>query len=378
MSGTANVLLRTTVVSCVAMAAGPVGTAIAAPNVTITSPLNGSVSNNPTPSFKGRVQEAGGAVTLRIYKGPTAEGIVIQKMSTALLSSGGMWSVGPAKLLTDGTYTAQATQTGLTSEIPPSSPVTFTVDTAAPRVTLNLPQSPSSNTTPSFTGTASDTSPVTVQIQAAEGTVVSTATATGTGGAWTSGNASPPLSSGQYTAIATQESSLGNPAGESGQVTFTVTPPPVAAAAAVPPPVPPLASFTRFPSGRETGEPVLMQPFPVVRIAGTGTALGVVLSLLKVQQLPAGARITVRCRGPGCPIKSVRRVATPNKRGVAPIEFRRLEHTLRFGVTVEILISKPGEIGKYTRFTVRRGRLPERVDMCLDPARPRPLVCPSS
>src|SRR5438270_8211194 len=81
MRRTAKVLLRTTVVSCVAMAAGPVGTAIAAPNVTITSPLNGSVSNKPTPSFKGRVEVAGGEVTLRIYKGPTAVGMPIQTMS---------------------------------------------------------------------------------------------------------------------------------------------------------------------------------------------------------------------------------------------------------------------------------------------------------
>ena len=47
----------------------------------------------------------------------------------------------------------------------------------------------------------------------------------------------------------------------------------------------------------------LMQPFPVVRIAGTETVSGVKLRLLKVQQTPAGARITVRCKGRGCPIK---------------------------------------------------------------------------
>jgi hypothetical protein len=122
----------------------------------------------------------------------------------------------------------------------------------------------------------------------------------------------------------------------------------------------------------------LMRPFPVVRIAGTETASGVKLLRLKVQQLPAGARITVRCKGRGCPIKSVRRVAVSNKRGVAPVEFRRFERSLRFGVTLEILISKPGEIGKYTRFSIRRGKLPERVDMCLDQAGVKPRVCPPS
>jgi hypothetical protein len=410
------------------------------------------VSNNQTPSFSGLADEAGGEVTLRKYKGPTA-GTVIQELSTLLLSSGGAWSLGPAELLNDGTYTAQATQTNLSSETGTSSPVTFTVDTAAPTVTLNSPKSPSSNTTPSFTGTASDTTPVTVQIHAgatAKGAVVSVATATGTGGGWTSGNASPALSSGQYTAVATQASSLlGNPAGRSGTVAFTVAPPPVIAPVVVPAPAPPVASFKWFPSAPKTGEPVslvstssdaagpvtgfawaltsngsfqgagavlttsfstpgghvvrlrvsnvyglssvatetinvasarasLMQPFPVVRIAGTETASGLKLRLLKVQQTPAGARITVRCKGRGCPIKSARRVAVSNKRGIAPVEFRVFERSLRFGVTLEIRVSKPGEIGKYTRFAIRRGKLPERVDMCLDTAGVKPLVCPSS
>jgi hypothetical protein len=121
----------------------------------------------------------------------------------------------------------------------------------------------------------------------------------------------------------------------------------------------------------------LMRPFPVVRIAGTETAWGVKLRRLKVQQLPAGARITLKCKGRGCPIRSVRRVAVSDERGVAPVEFRRFERSLRFGVTLEILISNPGEIGKYTRFSIRRGKLPERVDMCLGEAGVKPRVCPS-
>jgi PKD repeat protein len=123
---------------------------------------------------------------------------------------------------------------------------------------------------------------------------------------------------------------------------------------------------------------LLMQPFPVVRIAGTETASGVKLKLLEVQQMPAGARITLRCKGRGCPIKSATRVAVAGERGVAPVEFRRLERSLPFGLTLEILVSKPSEIGKYTRFTIRRGKLPRRVDMCLEPASLKPLVCPSS
>jgi hypothetical protein len=447
-------LLGAVEVSLVALAVGPLATAMAAPpSVTITSPLNGSVSNVQTPSFSGLGEEAGGEVTLRIYAGPTAEGTAVQELSTVLLSLGGAWSLGPAELRKEGTYTARATQTNLESETGMSAPVSFTVDTAAPTVTLNSPVSPSDNTTPSFTGTASDITSVTVQIHAgatAKGAVVSTTTATGTGAGWTSGNASPPLSSGQYTAVATQASSLvGNPTGRSAPVTFTVVPAAVVGAAAVLAPAPPVASFKWYPPVPETGEPVslvstsvdatspitgiawaltgsdsfqgggatlttsfsspgghvvwlrvtnanglssvatelidvvspsplFMQPFPIVRIAGTETASGIKLRLLRVQQAPAGARITVRCRGRGCPIKSVRRVAVLKKRAVAPVEFREFERSLRFGVTLEILVSKPGVIGAYTRYAIRRGKLPDRVDMCLDPAGVKPLVCPSS
>jgi len=442
--------MRAAPVLLVAIAVSPPLSAVAAPpSVTIASPLNGSVSNNQTPSFSGIAEAGVSLVTLRLYKGPTAEeGAAIQELTTLPFPLDA-WSLELAKPLEGGTYTARASQTNLASETGKSSPVTFTVDTAAPTVTLNSPESPSSNATPSFTGNASDTTPVIVWIHAGatpEGTVVSRATATGTGTGWTSGGASPALASGQYTALATQASSLlGNPSGRSAPVTFTVTPPPVTAAALL---APPAASFKWFPELPDTGEPVslvssstdagspitgfawalagngffqgggatlttsfstpgahvvrlrvsdaagrssvatetidvlartapVMQPFPVVRIAGTVTGSGIRIRLLKVQQMPAGVRITVRCRGHGCPTRSVRRLTVSSARGVAPVEFRAFERTLRFGVTLEILVTAPGKIGKYTRFAIRRGRLPERVDMCLDPAGVR-LVCPSS
>jgi hypothetical protein len=440
MRSAGRALLRAAAVSLCATAVGGVGAAGAAvPNVTITNPSNGSVSNNRMPPFSGLTDQANGEVTLRIYRAPSLAGAPIQEMSTLPLP-GGAWWLETAEPLADGTYTAQATQTNPASETGASLPVTFTVDTGAPAVTLNPPPSPSEDATPAFTGTASDTTPVTVQIHTGattKGTLVSTATATGTRANWASGPASPALAVGQYTAVATQASSLGNPAGRSGPVTFTVTAPP-----------PPVASFKWFPAVPVTGEPVtlvssstatsspiaefawalssdgpfqagastlttsfatpgshvvrlrvtdarglssvaaetinvinpavsLMQPFPVVRIAGTDTAWGARLKLVKVQQMPAGVRITVRCRGRGCPIKSIRRIAVSNKRGVAPVEFRLLERSLRAGVTLEIFVFKPGEIGKYTRFVIRRGRLPERLDLCLDPSGTKPLACPS-
>jgi hypothetical protein len=430
------------------MALGNVSIAVAAPpDVTIVSPANGSVINTPTPSFTG-FGEQGVVLTLDVFRGAGAEGTIVQKSSTFVFVSGGEWSLGPLKPLEDGTYTALATQTnGETG----STTTTFTIDTAAPVVTLNAPESPSDDTTPSFTGSATDTTPVTVQIHAGaseEGTIVALATAAETGGNWRSTDAQPALPVGEYTAVATQDSSfLGNPAGRSAPVSFSVVPPLIAAPERAL--GPPTASFRWFPPAPQTDEPVslvssssdaaspitalawslagtdpfenggtvltttfstpgphavrlrvtnaaglasvatetidvvaratpLMQPFPVVRIAGSYYARGVRLRLLRVQQMPAGARVTVRCRGHGCPLKSASRLAVSNGHGVAQIEFKRFERWLPAGVSLEILVSKTGEIGKYTRFRARRARPPERVDMCLEAMGTKPLACPNS
>src|SRR5436190_10239834 len=232
----------------------------ASPEVAIKTPLNGSVINTHTPSFSGSADGAGGQVTLMLYKGVYAEGTLVQELSTLLVSSGS-WSVGPAEMLESGTYTAQASQSGATSKTNRSSTVTFTVSsgssTPLPTVTLNSPQAPPGDAAPSFTGAASDTTPVEIQIHAgitAKGPVVSRATAAGTGAIWTSSNASPELSVGQYTAVAIQTSLLGG-AGRSQPMTFTVTAAPLTTAASFIT-TPPAASFRWLPSAPHTGEPV--------------------------------------------------------------------------------------------------------------------------
>src|SRR5207244_3983261 len=185
------------------------------PTVTLDQPP--SPSNDTRPSFSGTASDTT-SVAVQIYAGATPEGAVVST-STAR-RAGSNWLSGSASpALSSGQYTAVATQeSSLGNPAGVSEPVTFTVETAAPRVTLAQPKSPSNDTTPSFTGTASDTTSVVIQIYAgatAEGSVVSAANATGTGGGSTSGHARPALSAGQYTPLATPASSLGNPSGVS-------------------------------------------------------------------------------------------------------------------------------------------------------------------
>jgi hypothetical protein len=127
--------------------------------------------------------------------------------------------------------------------------------------------------------------------------------------------------------------------------------------------------------------PILLQPFPVVRLVGLDTSSGVQLIVFAVLA-PVNARITITCRGHGCPTKLETRLAASrrHKRKARSllIAFPRFERSLRAGITLEVRVSKPGQIGKYTKFVIRRGKVPTRVDACLSPVNSLPMACPSS
>jgi hypothetical protein len=123
----------------------------------------------------------------------------------------------------------------------------------------------------------------------------------------------------------------------------------------------------------------LMRPFPVVRIVTTRTVGRVRLKLLSIQA-PAGTNVTVSCTGKGCPLKSQTRVVPKPKAksALAPaLAFARFQRSLPAGTALEIRISISGQIGKYTRFLVRKGRLPLRSDACLNASQPKPVPCSS-
>lgn len=354
------------------LAAASAQTARAAPGVTITEPLAGELTNERAPTFEGAAEQLGGAVTLSLYAGALPVGTPVQTPSTAVIEEG-TWSLEALAPLPDGTYTAQAAQ-GAASSLP----VTFTILTTAPLVTIEQPAPAPGDSAPSFTGTASDTTTVAVQIHAGEsasGTLVASATAVGTGATWHSSPASPALSPGRYTAVAVQRSSLkGNPAGRSEPVVFAIV-----AAPAPPPPSTPssgLAALVQAAPQQLRG-PSLLAPFPVVRVAGVAFANGMRLRLLSVQQAPPGALVQVRCRGRGCPRHGARRTTVAGPHGVPALVFRSFERFLRPGAVVEVLVTKPGTLGKYMRLRVRRGRVPERVDLCLDAAGVKPIACPA-
>jgi hypothetical protein len=419
------------------------------PTVELNQPP--SPSNDATPSFTGKAGETT-PVIINIYAGVPVNGVPVgQPVSTATASgTGGVWSSGNASpVLSDGQYTAVATQESkLGNHRGEAAPVTFIVDTTPPHVTLTSPANGSSTTAGSqlVTGTAGtatgDLPQVTVQLFSGTGTAGSplqSINVSAVGGAWSATVAG--LGPGTYTVRAEQSDDVGN-VGVSSPASFTV------GGSAASTRTPPSVSFSWAPTTPHTGETVsllssstdafspimsyawdlagtgafaaggpvvstsfstpgrhtvqlrvsdagglssvaseaievtppllhLMRPFPIVRITATRVSSGVRLKLLSVQASSA-ARITIACRGHGCTVKSQTRSASTGKVRSVSVEFRRLERFLPAGVTLEVRVFKAGVIGKYTRFTIRRGRSPSRFDSCLGPAGIKPMTCPSS
>jgi hypothetical protein len=125
----------------------------------------------------------------------------------------------------------------------------------------------------------------------------------------------------------------------------------------------------------------LMSPFPVVRITGKVSRRGARIKRLSVRA-PYGSTVSVRCRGRGCPFRRSNRTLALAGRAKTPsktVTIRRLaRRLLHGGATVKVLVTRQGEIGKYTRFRIRRGKAPLRTDLCLPPGAAEPSECPSS
>jgi hypothetical protein len=134
-----------------------------------------------------------------------------------------------------------------------------------------------------------------------------------------------------------------------------------------------------FTSGEQTGSGTVpppetslafIDPFPVVRFSGRFTRKRTKLTRVFVNA-PSGTRIRVSCAGRGCPY---RRKAV----AVKLVRIRKLQRSYRPNSTIEIRVTQPQKIGKYTRVKTRKGKAPLRIDRCLMPASTRPVPCPTA
>jgi hypothetical protein len=323
----------------------------APPQIAIATPSNGSSSTSAPPFLAGSAGTAAGdlpSITVRLFTGAT---IGSQPAFETLVTeaSGGGWSAALGGLA-PGTYTAQAEQRDQAGNAGFSPAVTFgvTVPPAPPPPTASFkwfPASPRVGQPVSLVSSSTDSSsPI-------------------TGFAWSLSSIAPFIAGKPVlgTTFATPGShvvrlQVTDAEGRSSVATESV-------------PVSP-SPLT------------LMQPFPIVRFAGSVTSYGAKLKLLTVQA-PVGARVQVKCVGRGCKTKSESRIAASSTKskavsGAVTLSFARFERALRAGLTLQVRVTIGGQIGKFTSFTVRRGKLPVRKDQCVLTFISKPFPCPGS
>jgi MYXO-CTERM domain-containing protein len=183
-----------------------------APTVAVTTPAEGSSTNDTTPTYSGTV-EAGATVII------TVDGVVLGNATV----TGTTWTFTPTVPLAEGPHTVMATASDDAGNTASDSN-TFTVDLTAPAVAVTTPAEGSStnDTTPAYSGTVEAGATVVITV---DGVVLGNATVTGT--TWTF-TPTVPLLEGPHTVMATATDDAGNTASDSNDFTVDVTAPTVA------------------------------------------------------------------------------------------------------------------------------------------------------
>ena len=140
------------------------------------------------------------------------------------------------------------------------------------------------------------------------------------------------------------------------------------------------------PAVMETGQALPTDPSGQVAVAGADGGTLVFLAprllarftmsryrtrvrLLALRSLVRGSLARVRCRGRGCPRAQAVRVKSKKA-----LRFRRFERLLGARAMIEVVVTKPGTVGRYLRLRMRRGAAPTRRELCV-PTGARPQAC---
>jgi hypothetical protein len=204
------------------------------PQITLTTPPSDSFISDNTPTFSGQAGTESGdkpTVTISIFSGNSAVGTPVHSPLQAPRDAAGQYSVDVAATdpLSDGVYAVVAQQRDDAGHVGSATPVTFTIDTAQPALTLTSPKRGAiTSQTPSFGGSigtaAGDIESVKLEVfKSPDGPTIETPRATVANGAWQANSTTllDVLPKGQsYTARAEQTDQTGNTSTVS--VTFVV------------------------------------------------------------------------------------------------------------------------------------------------------------
>ena len=101
---------------------------------------------------------------------------------------------------------------------------------------------------------------------------------------------------------------------------------------------------------------------PLVSLQGSVTRGGVVRVSRLVIKAQRGSTVLVSCSGKHCPVRTVARTMLTTN-----LQLTKFEGKLRPSLTLKMKIGRPGQLGKYVSYKVRKGISPVRFDACLDP-----------
>ena len=100
---------------------------------------------------------------------------------------------------------------------------------------------------------------------------------------------------------------------------------------------------------------------PLVTLQGEVDAKGGVKVSKLLVRAKRGSIVSITCEGKSCPFKpSTQRMITNSLR------LTRLERKLKAPTTLTMRIARPGQLGKYVQYKLRRKQSPLRTDDCLD------------
>jgi hypothetical protein len=172
------------------------------------------------------------------------------------------------------------------------------------------------------------------------------------------------IDAGTSAGLSTDQRSVARPQGPASDIgAYELIP--QAPAAPSPPPAAPVGPATTTPL--TAPKPTLIDA--PIRSFWTVTARGTRVLQLLVKKIPGGAAVSVRCKGGGCAFRSKHASV---KRGVADLRPLFKTRLLRPGAVIEIRVTAPNRIGKVTRYTIRKGRLPATLQLCLSPGATKP------
>ncbi len=110
-----------------------------------------------------------------------------------------------------------------------------------------------------------------------------------------------------------------------------------------------------------SGIRVTTRALPVVTLSGTVDSQGALDVSNVFVRGDRGTVIDIACSGRRCPFKRIQRTMITTS-----LRIEKAERKLRPPMVVRMRLQRSDQLGKYVRYTLRRGQPPQRVDSCID------------